>query len=61
MVAATLPIYTVVGIIVMLVLLWLVAEYFKDKTERERFVRTPITITVLIAILAIYNSYEGLA
>lgn len=47
--------------VAMLVLLWLVAEYFKDKTERERLVRAPITITVLIAILAIYNNYEGLA
>lgn len=48
-------------VIALLVLLWLVAEYFKDKTERERLVRAPVAIALLIAILAIYNSYEGLA
>lgn len=48
-------------VIAVLVLLWLIAEYFKDKTERERLIRAPIAIVVLIAILSIYNSYEGLA
>lgn len=46
--------------IALLALLWLIAEYFKDKDERERLVRAPITIVLLIAALAIYNSYEGL-
>lgn len=45
---------------IMLLLVWLIAEYFKEKDEQKQLVRAPIVIVLLVAVLAIWNSYEGL-
>lgn len=47
-------------VVLLLFMLWLIAEYFKDKIERKQLISAPIAIVVCIAVLAIYNSYEGL-
>lgn len=46
--------------VIILLLVWLIAEYFKEKEEQKQLVRAPVIILLLVAGLAIWNSYEGL-